>query len=128
MNPSDMTNEQLRVAVAEALGWTDIRPIDPALCDVQDIGKGIEGRTKLSRDRFADYFCPVPDFPEDLNACHEFESGLRVEVVFDYMVQLVKICALDMYKPDCGALFVIAHATARQRCIALLETLKKEKP
>ena len=44
MNPSDMNNEQLRIAVAEAPGWTNIRP--------------------------------MPDYPCDLNACHEFEEEL----------------------------------------------------
>ena len=119
MNPSDMSDEQLRIAVAKALEWTDIRPIDQALCGVEDIGKGIEGRTKLSRDRFADYFCPVPDYPHDLNACHEFEEALGDGQKADYVRALFDILGL-VERMNAWGWFDLAHATARQRCIALL--------
>ena len=128
MNPSDMTNEQLRIAVAEALGRTNAQPGRNGYGSLTGNPTGVPPWYK-GRSPGAD--CdPLPHFEEDLNACHGFEEALLfppMEVPhaehnafwsrFDrYVEQLAKMCGSDE----------IFFATARQRCIALLKTLKKE--
>lgn len=105
MNPSDMNNEQLRIAVAEALGWEfqDRQPIRGWLSPSGKFRSG-HGRNVL------------PNWPEDLNACHEFEEGLTD----------IESCRYTQILCGGEDAWRACHATARQRCIALLETLKKK--
>ena len=112
-----LTDEELRAEVAKALGWTctkyeggTYRSYDPAnwtwfhptICTV---GCGFGG---------------VPDFPRDLNACHEFEEALDdgQHMRFSHALKgLVKSSPDDRHA---------ISAAARQRCCALLMALNKE--
>lgn len=110
MNPSDMNDEQLRIAVAEALGG-----YSNAWCPC-----GCANHVLLKNsDRSV-----APKWPRDLNACHEFEKargyhncgkfGVFNAEAYAYWNQLKNV------EPD------RLYATARQRCIALLAVLKPE--
>ena len=113
MNPSDMNDEQLRIAVAEALGLVWKKHIFKVGLPVQlggwydPLGIYIGSRTD-----------ELPNWPEDLNACHEFEEGLTD----------IESCRYTQILCGGEDAWRACHATARQRCIALLEALKKEKP
>lgn len=114
-NYNELSDADLRVAVAEALGWTKIK------------FRGPDG----TYSRLTGVFPPitvtqeVPYFPSDLNACHEFEEALGDGQKADYGRALFDILGLVEHMNAWGW-FDLAHATARQRCIALLETLKPE--
>lgn len=113
--PSDMNDEQLRIAVAEALGWEfqDRRPIRGWLSPSGEF-RGGHGRNVL------------PNWPEDLNVCHEFEEGLT-DIEFCRYTQILcghttpgeRICwgGEDAWRA--------CHATARQRCLAFLAATEK---
>lgn len=119
---SKLTDEQLRIAVAKALGWTydrheggTYRSDDPAnwtwfhptICA---IGCGFGG---------------VPNYPHCLNACHEFEEALGDGQKAEYGRALFDILGL-VERMNAWGWFDLAHATARQRCVALLAVLKPE--
>ena len=117
-----LTDEKLRVEAAKALGWTEVCP-----CTENHWGEpwsGFEGRLRgLPGD--------VPDFPRDLNACREFEEALDHEAKWRYGKELRRLTGnlgprggeFEMNALGC---FHLAHATARQRCLALLATLEPE--
>ena len=96
----NMTDEQMRIAIAEACGW---EVISNTLCNVKPDKNG---------DPEIEPIAPLPDYPEDLNACAEFEKTLTDK-------ELWQIDAILFNLPDCRAPFV---ATARQRCLAYLKT------
>ena len=111
----NLTNEEIRIKVAESLGakWHSvlttpkIERLVLAFRQWTDLGANRwdlpDGRA-LSHD--------VPNYPEDLNACAEFEKTLTDK-------ELWQIDAILFNLPDCRAPFV---ATARQRCLAYLKT------
>ena len=109
-----MTPEQQRIKIAEVLGWTRIRPIDQATCDESLVGCGYEG---MSRQR-AGCYRPIPDYLNDLNACHEREKILNDKQGGDYDAMLWIIIHRDKTRPACW------HASAAQRCEAFLKTLE----
>ena len=93
-----MTDEQMRIAIAEACGWIHhhMRPSET------------ERHQKKWR-----YLSDLPNYPEDLNACSEFEAMLASAERFTYIVELNKLCGDE---PSA------AWATARQRAEAFLKT------
>lgn len=103
-----MTDQEIKKEIAEFLGFTDLH-ISP--------GSGqLYGREKPNhRVRTT-----LPNYPEDLNACHDFEKLiLKNEPVMGrntYGYVLKDVAGKHYY-----------HATARQRCEALLRTIGKWK-
>ena len=125
MNPSDMNNEQLRIAVAERLGWTSIRPNDDAVCAIENIGCGFRGTFKGIEGEI------LPNWPEDLNACHEMEKALDDGGLWHGYLN----CLWDVVCPQFNQMnglntavgLLLVHASARQRCLAFLAATKGEK-
>lgn len=108
---SKLTDEQLRIAVAETLGgYSNARC--PCGCGCRVLLK--------NSDRSV-----APKWPRDLNACHEFEEALGDGQKADYGRALFDILGL-VERMNAWGWFDLAHATARQRCIALLAVLKPE--
>lgn len=105
-----MTPEAQRIALAEACGW------------VRGPGGWRNGGEYITQPS------EFPDYPNDLNACHEAEKGLddiRGECR-RYVEELERICSRDIAAkgPGCSvSRFGLLHATAAQRCEALLRTL-----
>lgn len=109
-----MTDEQMRIAIADACGWK--KPDDP------EVMKFKVGWTSAEKW----WMCPkgvlrlkhdIPNYLNDLNAMHEAEKlllkdGHESDLWLEYLSNLV-ICA------PAG---LSSHATARQRCIAYLKT------
>jgi len=90
-----MSPEAQRIAIAEACGWKK-GGLD---CDGYQIWIHPSGARQ--------YWAYVPDYLNDLNACHEMEKVLNSSQILPYLVMLQ-----PHYFP-----------TASQRCEAFLKTL-----
>ena len=88
-----MTPAAQRIAIAVACGWTDTQIID-----------GKYGQSD------------VPDYLDDLNACHEMEKVLTSEQVTSYVYSLESMN--ERWSTP-------AFATASQRAEAFLRTIGK---
>lgn len=97
-----MTNDEIRIKVAEACGWK----INPAKHTAK-ILDWIHTESECTG-----YF--PPNYPEDLNACADFEKTISPDQQNQYIMELGKVC--------CVRGFNIVTATARQRCLAFLKT------
>lgn len=102
-NPTD---EQLRVMVAEAMGWKRVAVYEW----VNDV--------RLPK-QWVD-FDVLPNYPACLNACAEFEKTLTAGEARRYRFRLAR------NSDGRNAVFqtveqALCHATARQRCLAYLK-------
>ena len=113
-----MTDDQIRIAIAEWCGWKFIVSHDV-------MGKAVPDRwIKDEMEYFEDH--PFPDYPNDLNAVHEAEKSLDRFQVSEYGIELCRVMKLpDINGEICWGSLVMA--TARQRCEALLKTIGKWK-
>jgi hypothetical protein len=112
-----MTNEQIRIKIAESLGWTEI-----AMNGLYDQYEGLKPKGNY---RNRNDWLRLPDYPEDLNACAEMEKSLgSLRPLYDVLlIELTsegefdhnKIPIVEMHYVD--ALTGI-HATAAQKCRA----------
>lgn len=116
-----MTNEEIRIAVAEEMGWQDV-----TVCHDCVIGLP-PGFTEDQCPEGADEF--VPDYPNSLDACAEFEDSLTYakNERARYHDALNRICARDNEKLPPSQCRGTYRATARQRCEAFLRMRGKWK-
>ena len=103
-----MTTEAQRIAIAEALGYTQEEP-------------WLDGRDCWSHKDHPPHagFDVIPDYLHDLNACHEFEIWLlknHPDLRAVYRRILIECVGSD------GLYWM---ATAPQRCEAFLKTIGK---
>ena len=105
-----MTNQEMRIATAEACGWHYERTDADGGC------YGWVSPTGGCLQNAPDCF---PDYPNDLNAMHEAEDTLS----FFQLTEMNEILANEVVPPDCR----IWRATARQRDEAFLRTIGKWK-
>ena len=110
-----MSPESQQIAIAEALGFSVTR-----------VERDADGKIKLvwaetpDTWRGKDVRPWLPDFLNDLNACHEFEKkliGLGPPALDTYELFLLAICTRAGHR--------IFRATAAQRCEAFLKTINK---
>lgn len=105
-----MTNEEMRIAIAGALRWRNVHN-----------SYRFDGIVGISPN--TGYTSPIPNYPEDLNACYEMEKSLTDTVENDewskYCIALNSIaCQLKCKQINtCG---YTVSATPRQRCEAFL--------
>ena len=110
-----MTDNELRVKVAELLGWTE--------CATQsvDLNNGVSVQP-MGLERTGDkYKQMLPDYPNDLNACHEMESSLNTTDLVELYCTLL-FGYIDQKSKYQGWLTI--HATAKQRCLAFVKTME----
>ena len=103
-----MSPEEQRIAIAEACGWTGFNPDNIPDC-LQFTARRADGKWGL-----------IPDGPNDLNDCHEFEEkliALGPPALDTYEIFLLAICTRAGNR--------IFRATAAQRCEAFLKTINK---
>ena len=111
-----MTNEEIRIAMAEVDG----------LKFPYGIQFSKDGRAWDLHASPA--FCP--NYPEDLNAVHKVEKKLSAREKGDYASRLFSICNVpgaNTEQQERDGWFIHIHATAPQRCEAILRTLGKWK-
>ena len=108
-----MTDEQMRIAIAEACGWTEIQwseLINPCIA--------IE-KKQFCRDTEPFRCLWLPDYLNDLNAMHEAEKVLTeagVNIWWKY------VGFINRHNETFFGLETAVHATARQRAEAFLRT------
>lgn len=101
-----MKPELQRIAIAEAVGWTEIKErSNPYYEMTGDKPAGHHGNSH------------VPDYLNDLNAMHEAEKCLTAIQKLKYEQELLKICA------GCYSRAIVA--TAAQRAEAFLRAIGK---
>lgn len=102
----NLTNEEIRIKVAEAHGTMRWSYALPTKC----IGAS------------------VPNYPEDLNACAEFEATLTDDELWEYSKLLMdyRQAANGFPLASRSEVLKLQKATARQRCIAFIKTLNLE--
>lgn len=102
-----MTDEQMRIAIAESVGYKEL---------FMDNGKSmVPQRWESPYDEFCYVAERLPDYLNDLNAMHEAERMLPV-AQWDRYTQWLGELAKGTRR------FVVCHATARQRAEAFLKT------
>lgn len=111
-----MTNDEIRIAISEELGW--------------NTRKQQLGGVFVYHDPQGDICATLPNYPEDLNACHEAWKSLNEEEQRLWLYQLFVVCGFD------GAVVgayhtketnIVVNATAPQRCEAFLRVKGKWK-
>lgn len=122
-----LTDYEIRIKVAESLGyefslwgkdWLSL--VTPSTTEPI--------RLKLNRRTVEqaklDYICALPNYPESLDACVEFEATLTRAEWFQYNCYLFK-ALVPFDEGDCWDADNARHcisATPRQRCLAYLKT------
>ena len=112
-----MTNEEIRIKVAEAMGWKSPFNEREWLHNSGSEGEDVYGKfvgTDPCGDREQ-----VPNYPFDLNSCAEFEKMLTDE---EWRVYSAEIVSLTLWDRATDTMKRILQATARQRCLAYLKT------
>lgn len=112
-----MTPNAIKIAIAKALGWTAHRDPKRAKCGIDIpvceaylwehvfVPPQFKGDTAYHRQ--------LPDWPRDLNACHEMEASLSWEEGHIMNELLYDSMPEDQH---------LYHATALQRCEMFLKT------
>lgn len=117
---NDMTDDQLRIKLAELLGWRMVEGL-LAFPPMTWLKRRIPPDV-LKTIAAVDYTL-VPEFPTDLNACHEEENALTDDQTNTYRLRL-----LDLYSRKFHASKQLVSdavsAKPRQRTIALILTLQ----
>lgn len=116
-----MAKEQLRIKVAEACGWEAKRIENQGILTTLWCwwNKGLKRPACRCENHYSqnDAAIHLPNYPEDLNACAEFEKTLD-QFQGDKYMQLIleERGGLEHNTP-----FDTFRATAEQRCIAFLK-------
>lgn len=108
-----MTDNDLRVKVAELCGW-ERGPKKEIKCGLWFPVMSCWHK-KCDKDNWQD---EPPNFPHDLNACHEMEEALTSQQLYDYSESL-------WY--ECAGFVEAVRATARQRCEAFVKAMEEAK-
>lgn len=105
-----MTNEEIRIKVAEKMGWKQIEVFESSFADPsKQVSRGLKWHHPKG------FECHLPNFPESLDACREFEctlpegNGLESRVAYCNILMRV-----------CGSHAACVFATPKQRCEAYL--------
>lgn len=118
-----MTDNELRVKVAELCGWKDIEERLLPCC------RGVKSRL-CGRMEHEHAFHACPNFPHDLNACHEMEEALDTfGAKIRYLSYLRLACTGEAKHYPNSALheLLVIRATARQRCEAFVRAMEEVK-
>jgi len=116
-----MTDQEIRIAVAEELGWRAEQNMGSAggYVAIDPNGSGYDFCLGATKGDAIEANCP--DYSHDLNACHEMEKAIGGEERIKYGVELAKF-----YKThDWYLWWHLIHVTARQRCEAFLRVRGK---
>jgi hypothetical protein len=128
-----MNTTEIRIAMAELEGFTDIKIDDCEHVDIdarsvsewQELRGTVDGKRK-----------GVRDYPNDLNAVHRVEMGMPSSLFITWSQNLIGTVNRDSSGSELDMLDVcepvevtgyVARATARQRCEAILRTVGKWK-
>lgn len=126
-----MTKEEIRIACAEACGLIMVKlPFNPNKVKVGHNGDWFSPEAgQWIVKNFKSWASPkiIPNYPEDLNACHEMEEGLTKEQRLAFLLHLGEIVIRGKVLGEKFRNWPRVHATAAQRCEAFLRTIGKWK-
>jgi hypothetical protein len=110
-----MTDEEIRIKVAETMGW---KP-DPETKFWYALGPD-----EILAGFKDGIVSPLPDYLNDLNACSEFEAMLTDDELWEYSKLLMdyRQAANGFPLASRSEVLKLQKATAAQRCIAFLKT------
>lgn len=165
MSAKDMSDTELKLTIALLLGWTWEQPFNRRKQSNRLIAPNKKAAVTVWKTGPMGGADNMPDWPNDLNACHEMEMVLmemdkqpnvqmssrpQDRAMVRYTAHLGKIVGaklkeitvwtgrnLPCGKPELLATSVDAspfesqkliHATARQRCLAFIQTLRPTSP
>jgi len=111
-----LTDDEIRVRVAEACGWTKRREIEPGYWVWIAPDGNTVGQSTL------------PNYPADLNACHEAVMSQGSETIAEFCNVLADACHAEAKKHPHSAIMRSVNASARARCEAFLAVMQQEKP
>lgn len=124
--------EKLRIAVAEEVGYERLLG-DPwkMMGQLAWMPKGWSVDTFIRNGEPALYVDALPNYPDSLDACAEFEASLSQE---EEQIEYATFLSWNVlnsehegwWDRDCVETFKISTATPTQRCIAFLKTRNKE--
>ena len=114
-----MTDEQINIAIAESLGWTNCRLV------IKGAGGGTRYPTAHGMPPNRKYESSCPNYTSDLNACHELEKTLDDELDLDYSINLESVTGTRWGANNSYDMSKYRSANARQRCEAYLKTIGK---
>lgn len=129
-----MTDDEIRIAIGEDQGWVLKWQNEGGapLLDAKPKGHSWEVWVPPQSDKrswrrmFQQENVFPPDYPNNLNACSEFERTLTYDEETRYVVHLFRICGWNINHADdrlcVGNARKPVSATARQRCEAYLKT------
>jgi hypothetical protein len=120
-----MTDSEINKAMAEELGWTEVRPSGNMMPGQWD---GIQpGTLVLLGILKTEMWQKVPDFCSDLNAMAvaEASAGVGAWTMVHHLTDIVNVDCQDGW--DHSDVWRVATATARQRAEAFLKTVGKWK-
>ncbi len=112
--PEDMTNEELRVAVAEAYGFSPV---------LRGVSRDLN-IWKHPKTGHPFVFGQLPNCPEDLNACADFERSLNSVEYMEYRYQLRKL-AQEKHETVVDVERAVISAPGPNRCVAFIKTMTK---
>jgi len=111
-----MTDEQQRIAIAEACGWN-------SKSDFQ-INANLRYHATWVESENRGFF--IPDYPNDLNAMHEAEKMLTTKQKQRYATALSDALSDSAPTDSCHTVWSdTIHTTAHQRAEAFLRTIGK---
>lgn len=120
-----MSDEEIRIAIATQLGWKwDDQTVYAPPDSSRWARVGFNGDDELFR--------VLPDYPNDLNACAQFEKGLShgQQLVYWNQIENVIWTPILVDYPDANdseqnRKLTVLFSTAKQRCKAYLKTIGK---
>lgn len=118
-NPNPEQLERLRIRVGELSGYSRIQGSDFGLltpCGIR-IYQAVTYKEAM--------LIQLPNYPEDLNACHEAEKMLTEKQRCKFTVKLDVICADSFHEHKSHWSPSSCFAEAWQRCLALDRTLSE---
>lgn len=134
LGKSEEGKDRLRVLLAELLGWRQADHGDKTLYRFTAISpEGMERSFKVDSRGNGSPFesagealkVSAPNWPRDLNACHEVEKGLTETQLKNCDQHLWKIVGDHCIETQRLIDGLFWHATATQRTIALILTLQQ---
>jgi hypothetical protein len=112
-----MITQQQRIQIAEACGYVPV-PRNHYWTKDESWWNRPNGGHACER-------AELPDYGDDLNACHEMEKTLNAVQQIRYAKLLHK--PHDSQRHYLHAEFDVLHATAEQRCLAFLEVINTDR-
>ena len=117
-----MTLEKQRIAIATACGWTNVKIIHRSETNKKHSGEDGVIMNGARPPSWGFGSSSIPDYLNDLNACHEMEQGLTVAQRVTYAHQMGLLLSGGSVGRAVPNWWFI-HATAAEKCEAFLRTL-----